>query len=274
MSMKKLLIAGNFVLISVAAMAQMKQGTISYERTVQMMMQFQAAGMPEGMQQSIPQSRTDKFELVFGNNQSIWRNAAQDDEDAGTFSAGEGGMQIRMVVAGSNDVVYHNFETAQRVERRELFEKTFIVADSIRPLKWKMTGETKAILGHNCMKATATRINTTTRMIMEDGKMERKEITDTVQVVAWVASDIPVSAGPAEFQGQLPGAILEMDINNGRQVFKATGIKEKADLSLIKEPTGKKKLTPEEFKIEREKMMDEMQRNNMQGGGNRSIRIN
>jgi hypothetical protein len=65
-----------------------------------------------------------------------------------------------------------------------------------------------------------------------------------------------------------------MDINTGRQVFKATGIKEKADLSLIKEPTGKKKLTPEEFKIEREKMMDEMQRNNMQGGGNRSIRIN
>jgi GLPGLI family protein len=273
--MKKLLIAGSFIAISAAVSAQMKQGTITYDRTVQMQMQFVAAGMHEGMQQSIPQSRTDKYELVFGNNQSIWRNATPDDDDAGTFSSGDGGgMQIRMIVAGSNDVVYHNFDKAERTERREMFEKTFIVADSIRPLKWKMTGETKEILGHKCMKATATRINTTTRMTMDNGQMERKEVTDTVPVVAWVASDIPVATGPAEFQGQLPGAILEMDVNNGRQVYKATAISEKADLALIKEPTGKKKLTPDEFKKERDKMMDEMQRNNPGGPGQRQIRIN
>jgi GLPGLI family protein len=273
--MKKLLIAGCFISISAAVSAQMKQGTITYDRTVQMEMRFMAAGMPEGMQQNIPQSRTDKYELVFGNNQSIWRNSVQDDEDAGTFTSSDGGgMQIRMVVAGSNDVVYHNFDKAERTERREMFEKTFIVADSIRPLKWKMSGETKDILGHKCMKATATRINTTTRMTMDNGQMERKEVTDTATIVAWVASDIPVSTGPAEFQGQLPGAILEMDVNNGRQVYKATAISEKADLGLIKEPTGKKKLTPDEFRKERDKMMDEMQRNNHGGPGQRQIRIN
>lgn len=271
--MKKIFTAAGFLAIGGFAAAQMKQGTITYDRTVQMQMQFHAAGMPEGMQQSVPQSRTDKFELVFANNQSIWRSAAQDDEGAGTFTSESGGMQIRMVVAGANDVVYHNFDNAQRVEKREVMDKNFIVADSIRPLKWKMTGETKTILDHNCMQATATRISTSMRMNIDNGKMERKEVTDTALVIAWFASDIPVSAGPGEFQGQLPGAILEMNINNGRQLYKATSISEKADVALIKEPAGKKKLTPDEFKKEREKMMEEMQRNNPPGSG-RTIRIN
>jgi len=120
------------------------------------------------------------------------------------------------------------------------------------------------------MKATSTRISTSMRMNMDNGVMERKEVQDTSNIIAWFASDIPVSAGPGEYQGQLPGAILEMDFGNGRQVYKATSISEKADVSLIKEPAGKKKLTPDEFKKERDKMMEQMQQN-MQGGGRRVI---
>ena len=272
--MKKLLLAGGFLMISILSFSQMKQGAIIYSRTVQMQVQFRGGpGMPEGIEQSIPRSRTDKFELVFGNNQSIWHAVPREEDDGGTFNSEGGGMQIRMVAAGSNDVVYHNFDNAQRVEKREVMDKNFIVADSIRPLKWKMTGETKTILNHNCMKATATRISSSMRMTMDNGVMERKEVQDTALIVAWFASDIPVSTGPAEFQGQLPGAILEMDISNGRQIFQATSISEKADLALIKEPTGKKRLTPDEFKKERDKMFEEMQRNNPPGSG-RTIRIN
>jgi GLPGLI family protein len=272
--MKYLLIAGAAILFTTAGTAQIKQGTINYERTSQMQMQFHAVGM-EGMQQNIPQTRTDKFELVFANNQSIWRSAVTGDDDQGTFTSDNGGgMQMRMVIAGSNDVVYHNFDKAQRVEKREIMDRSFLVADSVRPLKWKMTGETKMILNHNCMKATATRISTSMRMNMDNGVMERKEVQDTSNIIAWVAADIPVSAGPGEFQGQLPGVILEMEFGNGRQVYKAISISEKADASLIKEPAGKKKLTPAEFAKERTKMMDEMQQNMQGGGGGRRIIIN
>jgi GLPGLI family protein len=177
-----------------------------------------------------------------------------------------------MVVAGSDDVLYTNFETSKRVELREMFDKKFLIDDSIRPLKWKMTGETKNILGHNCMKATAVNISKRMQMTMDNGKMERKEVDDTSSVTAWFANDIPVSAGPAEYQGQLPGLILEKDINNGRQTFKALEISPKADIASIKEPPGKKRYSPEEFRKERDKMMDEMQRNNP--GGNRMIRMN
>ncbi len=84
--------------------------------------------------------------------------------------------------------------------------------------------------------------------------------------------EIPVPAGPGEYQGQLPGLILEMNINDGRQTFVAKNISEKVDLAVIKEPTGKKRYTQAEFRKERDKMMEEMQRNNQ--GGNRVIRMN
>ncbi|MEI9943860.1 MAG: GLPGLI family protein [Chitinophagaceae bacterium] len=268
--MKKVLIACFAIILTGAANAQQKEGKVIYERTVQMQISF--AGMNEEMQRMIPRSRTDKFELTFGNNTSLWKAAEQENEEEG-FGGGEaGGIQVRMVGQGVNDVLYTNFETSKRVEQREMFDKKFIIDDSIRSLKWKMTGETKTILNHNCMKATATQYSQRMQMTMNDGKMERKEIADTSLIIAWIASDIPVSAGPAEYQGQLPGLILEMDVNNGRQIFKALAISEKADLAMIKEPSGKKHYTQAEFRKERDKMMEEMQRNNM--GGNRTIRIN
>jgi GLPGLI family protein len=270
---KKIKIMKQFIVLLFALMtsllinAQQNQGTVNYERVSQMQARFNI----NGVDNIVPQSRKDNFELTFGNKQSLWKAVEQDNDDAGTSSDGSG-AQIRMVVAGSNDVLYCNFETGKRTEKREFLDKTFIVDDTISSLKWKMTGETKTILNHNCMKAQATRISTQMRMTMDNGKMERKEIQDTANITAWFTTEIPVSAGPAEYQGQLPGLILEMDVNNGRQTYIATGISEKADLGLIKEPTGKKHYTPDEFKKERDKMMKEMSENNQ--GGNRQIRIN
>ena len=265
--MKKLGMAGCLLLSASLLQAQKNSGQVNYERVTKMTARFNI----NGVENEMPQTRKDNFELYFGNNQSLWKAAEQENEDA-TSSSDNGGMQIHMVVAGSNDVMYCNFETGKKTERREFLDKTFIVDDSIRKIKWKMTGEIKTILNHSCMKAIATRVSTQMRMTMDNGKTERKEIQDTANIVAWFTNDIPVPAGPAEFQGQLPGLILEMDISDGRQTFIATGILDKNDLSIIKEPTGKKHYTPDEFKIERDKMMKEMQENNQ--GGNHQIRIN
>jgi GLPGLI family protein len=270
--MKKILTASFILLAGTVIHGQQKEGKVLYERTTQMQMSF--AGANEEMQRMIPRRRTDKFELTFGNNLSLWKAVPQDNEDETLSAPGSdgGGMQIRMMVQGANDVLFNNFDKGTRTEQREMMDKKFIIDDSIRPLKWKMTGETKSILDHNCMKATATQISQRMIMAINNGEMKRNEISDTSNIVAWIASDIPVSAGPAEYQGQLPGLILEMDVNNGRQLYKALNISPKADLASIKEPTGKKHYTPDEFKKERMKMMDEMQRN--AGPGTRVIRMN
>ncbi|MFZ9388014.1 MAG: GLPGLI family protein [Chitinophagaceae bacterium] len=268
--MKQFLTTGiGMLLLALTIQAQQNAGTVIYERVSRI--QFSFAGMPGGMEQQMPSTRTDKFELVFGNNQSLWKQAESDNDDNGSFTT-DNGAHIRMIVAGSNDVLYTDLEKGRKVENRELMDKNFIIDDTISRLKWKMTGETKTILNHNCMKATSTRTSKRTIMNMDNGVMERKEVNDTSVVIAWFATDIPVSAGPSDYQGQLPGLILEMDIKDGTQIYKAVQISEKADLASIKEPNGKKRYTSAEFAAEREKMMKEMEKNS--GGGRRIIRMN
>ncbi len=269
--MKKIVATGSILFAALAVAAQQKQGLVNYDRTIQMQISFQ--GMSDQMQQMIPKSRTDKFELRFGNNQSLWQAVEQPVDDNFSTENDGRGMQIRFSTPGATDVSYHNFDKGITVDKRDLMDKTVIVDDSIHAMKWKMTGETKTILDHNCMKAVATNISQRTRMTMENGKMERKEVTDTSTIIAWFATDIPVAAGPAEYQGQLPGLVLELDINNGRQVFKATAITDQVDVDKIKEPTGKKHYTADEFKAARDKMLEQMQKNNMNQGGPGSRRI-
>lgn len=244
--------------------SQQKEGKIIYERTIQMQIEVNDN---DAVSRMLPKTRTDKFELTFGNNQSIWKHI---DEDDNTDEFGGNGMEIRMVTPGQNDVVFYDFSTAKKVEQREMFDKNFIIEDSIHKLNWKFTGETQTILNHACQKAIAQNIANRMQMTMDNGKMEKKEIADTSMITAWFTTDIPVAAGP-EVQGQLPGLILALEMNNGRMVYKAIEMSPKADLASIKEPTKGKKVTPAGFNEERNKMMDEMEKNNQGNGQNRII---
>ena len=52
-----------------------------------------------------------------------------------------------------------------------------------------------------------------------------------------------------------------MEENNGQTVFKAVEVSPKVSVSKIKEPKEGKKMTAAEFDKEREKIMQEMQKN-------------
>ena len=264
--MKKIILAGIALLFISQLQAQQKEGKVIYERTMQIQIRI---ADNEQVQQMLPKSRTDKFELNFGNNHSILKHI---DEDESNDEMGGGGVQIRMMAPGMDDITYCDLEKANRIEQREMFGKKFIVSNSIRKLVWKLSDDTKNILGYVCRKATTQRFGKRTTMNIDNGKMERKEINDTSNIVAWFTTDIPVSAGP-EVPGQLPGLILALDMNDGRMVYVASSVSPKTDLTVIKEPSKGKKVTPDEFAAERNKMMEEMQKNNQGGNGNRVIRI-
>ena len=261
--MKKISFVIINICFAIVTLAQQKEGKVIYQRTMQMQIRINDN---DQLSQMMPKSRTDKFELSFGNNQSLWKHV---DEDDNTDEMNTNGMQIRMIAPGQSDISFFDFGAAKKVEQREIMDKKFIVTDSIRKLNWKLTGETQTILGHVCQQAIAERTGKRTQMTMDNGKMERKEINDTTKIIAWFTPDIPVPAGP-EVQGQLPGLILALDMNNGRMVYKAIDIQTKVDVATIKEPAKGKKFTPDEFTKEREKMMQEMQKNN-QGGNTRII---
>jgi GLPGLI family protein len=253
--MKKMFFSA-FALFSLTIInAQQKEGKVIYERVTQLQMRF---ADHNGSESESMRNKSDKFELNFANGQMIMTTI--EDELPDDNMSGGGGMVIRTMGAGADDVTFCDFDKARKVELREFFDKKFLIADSIRRGNWKLTDETKTILNHTCRKATSQRIGKRMMMSMDNGKMERKEMDDTSSIVAWFTTDIPVSAGP-EVQGQLPGLILGLETNNGRSVYTAIEISPKADIASIKEPTKGKKVTPDEFTKERNKMMDDMQMN-------------
>lgn len=250
-------------LLLLSAHGQQKQGRVLYERTVQMEMRMQ--GPADEMAQVLPHSHKDKLEVLFGNDQSLRRNVA--DEIPEDLSSGEGGMMVLTMVADANDVTYSNFATGETVEQREFGAKNYIIADSIRKLNWKVPGVTSTILGYPCLQAIAQRIGKRASASIENGKLETHEIPDTANIIVWFTPAIPVPAGP-EYQGQLPGLILGIDINDGKTVYTATEVSAQTELSAIKAPSKGKKVTVAEFTKERDKMVGEMRRT-----GTRATRV-
>ena len=241
--------------------SQIKQGKITYERKSQLQIQVNDPAFSN----MLPKERKDKFELLFADNKTLWRATEEQPEE---MNFDNGGAQIRIMTPGSNDVLYSDLNSGKKVEQREVMTKSFTIEDSIKRYNWKIGSETKDILGYACRKATTTRTNQSQRVMMDNGEMKRETVTDTLNIVAWFTDAIAVPAGPENYQGQLPGTILEVDVNNGRTSITALEISPKVDSKEIKEPKGKK-ISQEEFAKERDKMFKEMQQN---GGGNFNIR--
>lgn len=253
---KSLLIA--YTLFSLAANAQLKEGRIVYQRTVQMG-QMRIFGNTQEPAPQMPKSRTDEFELLFSGNQSLWQFLPSNNNDDQSFSNGNG--VFRMVNAGANEVIYHNFENGTTLSQRDVMDASFVVSDSIRKLNWKLTNDTKTILNYSVRKAISQRISTRRQMTMDNGEMKSNEVPDTANIIAWFTTDIPVPVGPSTYQGQLPGAILEMDVNNGQNIIVAVEVSPKVNVKKIKEPKDGKRVTVAEYNKERDRLMQEMQKN-------------
>lgn len=258
--MKKILLTAA-ILVSLASSSQMKVGKIIYERITQTPTRVIAQMDPEIAAQ-IPKSRTDQYELMFANNKSLFQFIPSAAGEEGNSFSGNG-FFVRM--SGGNDISFHDFNSGTRIDQREVMDRQFLVSDSIKPGSWKLTDETKQILNYTVKKAIGQRVRTSTRMSMENGEMKSEQIQDTAVVIAWFTLQIPVSVGP-DSQGQLPGAILELEINNGQTIYRAIEISTKVNERKIKAPSEGKKITAREFETEREKLMEEMRKNMPENG--------
>lgn len=268
---KRLLIFTASILFFANAFSQ--QGKVIFERTVQLQISFAmnsngGGGLSEdAVMNMMPKTMVNKFELQFANFQSLWKEVDEPNNEPENMSFGGqgGGMVTVKAFGGGDEMSFCDLNNARKVDQKELGTKKVVVEDSLHSLKWKLSEETKTILGKVCRKATAEKVATRMMMSMMNGKMERQEKSDTNQIIAWFTLEVPVPAGPVEYQGQLPGLILEMDINKGKTVYKAIELSDKVDVASIKEPKTGKRMTAKEFEAERQKMMDEMMKNN--GGG-------
>jgi len=244
-----------------ALQAQVKQGTIFYEQKVNMHKTIQ----DEQMKAMIPEFRTAKFMLFFSDSISMYKTVPE-DEAPDPFAGGSGPRIImRTGGPGGGGDLYKNFSEARSVQASEVAGKYFLITDSIRQQPWKLGTETKTILGYTCHKATRKITQTAgavRRIVMGGGAPDTtnqpRQQAREVEVVAWYADDIISPVGPENY-GQLPGVILQLDVDNGTTVFTATEVKKTVDPKELKEPKKGKVMTRPEFS----KMMTEM----MSSGG-------
>ncbi len=241
--MKKTLFAAILLLALQTTQAQVKEGKVIYERKVNLHRRM----TDESMKSLVPEFSTSKVELDFSSDESIYKNIKQDDDIRD--NAGEDHNRVVMKIGGgADDQTYKNYATERITEERELGPKKYLIEDTLQKQNWKLEGEMKTIKGYACKKATTK------------GR-------ESVDVIAWYTEDIQTSTGPESF-GNLPGLILELNINDAEIVFTALDIITKDfDKKIVKAPTEGKKITRAAFR----KMMEEQFGANP--GGGPTIRI-
>lgn len=227
--MKKTILSG-IMLVQLASLSAQQQGTITYERKIDVHRRME----DEQMKAMVPQFRTTRHVLLFSDSISVYK-AIKEDEAPDPFEQGNGGARVMIRIGpGENGVIYKNFSKQKIEEQTELADKNYIIDDTLHALPWKLTEETKSVLGHNCKKAT---------LVTKTGN----------NVTAWYAEDIVTPAGPENYGG-LPGAVLSIDMNDGEIVFTATSIDKKIDNKDLAEPKDGKHITRTDF----QKKMEEL----------------
>jgi GLPGLI family protein len=260
--------------ISTKATAQMKEGKISYERKINM-----HRNLPDPQMKSmVPEFRTDKFELIFNESVSLFRSVVDEeapDPFANAGGGGGGGMRFNFRMPTAN--TFTDIAKQMQYEERAFFEKEFLIVDSIKQYKWKLSEETKTIAKQLCKKATTMISAPQMRMRISIGGSANN--TDTTantprapketELVVWYAENIPVSFGPDSYNG-LPGVIMEIDQDNGANVTTAVEVSTKYPKKELVAPTKGEKMNRAQFQENMQKLMQEMQRG---GGGMGGMRI-
>ncbi len=128
---------------------------------------------------SAPKSKIDIFEMLFNETNSIYKPAKDGISET---------KMMMMNIPAEQNIVYSNFENKQKISEKKLFEKTYLVSDSFKNCKWKITEEFRKIAGYNCRRAETI-------------------IMDSCYVIAFYSDAFIAEGGPEGFAG-LPGMIL------------------------------------------------------------------
>lgn len=169
--------------------------TITFERTTNVWAGV-SGRFADQIKRSVPQYKKDDFIFESDGTKSIYKPApVKDDAETGR----------RMFTAPANsNIVFSNFQTDKYVGLKQVFEKTYLIEDSLRHARWKIKDDYREIAGFSCRRATTI-------------------IMDSVFVVAFYTDEIMIPGGPESFNG-LPGMILGLVINRVHTTWYATKI--------------------------------------------------
>jgi len=199
-----------------AQVAFISKGKIEFERTTNVWAEFKGS-FAEQMKKAIPQYQKSYFNYEFDNNKSIYQPGRESDSKVNSFFGSP----------STDNEVYSDYTNKKSIAHKNVFEKSFLIEDSLRNAIWKITNDFREIAGFNCRRATTI-------------------IMDSVFVVAFYTDEIMIPGGPESFNG-LPGMILGLVINRLHTTWYATKVEANSvNVKEITPPTKGKKATNNE----------------------------
>ena len=177
------------ICLSIRGMSQnavfITSGKIEFEKKLNLYDVIKQWGDDESwsdvMKKAIPKFKIDYYDLTFTPNKSLYK-AGRDNSYNNKMP------QWMEEQPGDNNVIESDLEGRKFISQKIVLGQTFLLEDSLRKIKWKITDETKLIAGFNCRRANAI-------------------IMDSIYVVAFYTDEILAPGGPESFTG-LPGMIL------------------------------------------------------------------
>ncbi len=163
----------------------LSEGKIEFTRTINLY-----ARMVEGensdswnelQKKTMPKFKTSFFDLYFSNNQWVYKPGRANPDNNRLWPQ-----------PAEDNVVFGDYESGKGAAQKTIEGETFLIQDSLRHIKWKLTDENRVIAGFNCRRANAI-------------------IMDSIYVVAFYTDEITTPGGPESFSG-LPGMILGVSL--------------------------------------------------------------
>ncbi|KAA2240400.1 GLPGLI family protein [Chitinophaga agrisoli] len=165
-----------------------------------------------------PRFKITYFDLLFRGNNTLY-TPGRDNPD-----------NIRLQPEpGDENVIYDKLDTHETIAQKKAFEQVFLIKDSTRAIKWKITDEKRNIAGFDCRRANAV-------------------IMDSIYVVAFYTDAIVTPGGPESFTG-LPGMILGVALPYEHITWFATKVlSEDVQETALKVPVKGKKMDNKGFR--------------------------
>jgi len=148
--------------------------------------------------QSFQEMNNIEYSLIFNNSESYFKkNESMDSDDKSSNLA----KKLSNLFGASPGVYYSNLKNKKKIHQKNLASDLFLIESSTNNIPWVLSEETKKIGNYICNKATCIIFRETIRGLTQ------------LNVSAWYTPLIPVSFGPAGYDG-LPGLILELELGN------------------------------------------------------------
>jgi GLPGLI family protein len=155
-------------------------GKVEFEKKVNMHKFIEDNSWSREYKERMPTYQISYYNLFFDSTSSLFKAGKENPDDKWKNAWGQSGSL--------ENITYHNFNSGTLTALKQVFEKKFLVEDSLLNIEWRITDETRTIAGFDCRKAV--------------GKM-----FDSLYVVAFYTDQIVTPAGPEQYNG-LPGTIL------------------------------------------------------------------